>query len=486
MRGPLSHVRLSISTRLALWYGLSLLLLLSLFVAFLYTSFHLSLHQDFEAQLRHDEARLREAVRVEAGRPVLRANEALRFVAYQTDGAAGTYVRLLSPAGDVRYRSPNFEKHEKLPLSLPETRAPVDVGRVWEGVRARSRYAPLTDSEGQLVAWLEVTRLESALHRELHRLRWLLALGVLLGAAIAVGSGYYLARRALHPVAAITGAARKIEAEDLSRRLPADFGVRDELADLAETLNALLARLDASFERERRFRADAAHEMFTPISALQSEIDVALRKPREAAYYQETLGTLGKHVRRLSRIVEDLLRLSRAEAIGRPETKGTNASEVARCLLKQFGASAEAQAVHLACDLASDVPAAVDPAHLEAILENLLDNAIKYTPPGGTVTVSAAVEGGEAVLRVADTGIGFTEKEAARLFDRFYRADAHPVQQVRGSGLGLSLAKAVVEVYGGGIAARSPGRGRGSTFEVHLPLVESEGAASPSGRRDSG
>jgi len=215
--------------------------------------------------------------------------------------------------------------------------------------------------------------------------------------------------------------------------------------------------------------------MFTPISAILSEIDVTLRKLREAPYYEETLQTVRRHAQRLAGIVEALLKLSHAEAIGHIERKKVDASEVARDLIEHFRASAEARSVQLPCDLASDVPAAVDPAHLEAVLENLLDNAIKYTPPGGTVTVSTYVEGREAVLRITDTGVGFTEEEAARLFDRFYRSVAHPVQQVRGSGLGLSIAKAVVDVYGGHITAQSPGRSLGSTFEVRLPLAELEG-----------
>lgn len=464
-----SSIRLSISTRLTLWYGLSLLFLLSLFVIFLYTSFHVSLHRDFETQLSRADARLREAIRFEGGTPRLVENEALRSVAYQTDGAAGTYVRLLSPGGEVLFQSPNFAGHTRLAPSLPEQDAPVEVSLTWQGMPARSRYAPLTDDRDRLAGWLEVTRLESDLHRELHRLRWLLALGILLGTGVAIGSGYGLARRALRPVATITGAARKIQAEARPQRLPTDFGVRDELTDLAETLNELLARLDASFERERRFRADAAHEMFTPISAIQSEIDVTLRKPREAAYYQETLATLQAHIQRLSSLVEDLLRLSRAEAIGSRGAKQANVSDVVRVGVERFQAAAATRSVTLSAEVEPDVCAAIDPAHLEAVVENLLDNAIKYTPQGGTVKVSAAARGREAVLCVSDTGVGFTPEEGSRLFDRFYRADKPPVQQVRGSGLGLSIAKAVLEVYGGEISARSPGRNQGSTFEVRLP-----------------
>lgn len=468
------QLRLSISARLTLWYGLSLLILLSLFVIFLYTSFHVSLHRDFEEQLRRDEERVRGAIEIGTGGPLLQEGEALRSVALQTEGAAGTFVRLFDPSGTIVYRSPNFDDQPVLEPALPQTVEPEVVGRTWQGAPARSRYVPLVDERGRLAGSLEVTRLESTLHRELHRLRWLLALGVLLGVAVAIASGYGLARRALRPVATLTGAAREIEAGDLGRRLPSDFGARDELTDLAETLNALLARLDASFERERHFRADAAHEMFTPISALQSEIDVALLRPREAAYYRETLDTLRGHVQRLAGLVEGLLRLSRAEAGEAAMQERADASEVVRHVTERLQSQADARCVRLVCDLAAEVPAAVGAAHLEAIAENVIDNAIKYTPPEGVVTVTTAVEGNEAIVRVSDTGVGFSEEEAARLFDRFYRADARAVQQVRGSGLGLSIVKAVVDTYEGRIAAYSAGDEKGSTFEVRLPLSTSD------------
>lgn len=469
MRSSFPPLRLSISARLTLWYGLSLLLLLSLFVVFLYTSFHVSLHRDFEAQLRRDEARVREAVRIGAEGPVLQPGEALRSVALQTEGAAGTYVRLLAPSEEVLYRSPNFGGTTRLSPSLPAAVEPVDVSRTWQGGPARSRYAPLLDEEERLAGWLEVTRLESSLHHELHRLRWLLALGILLGTAVAIGSGYGLARRALRPVATITEAARKVEAEKLGWRLPTDFGVRDELTDLAETLNALLARLDASFERERRFRADAAHEMFTPLAAIESEVDVTLRKPREGAYYEETLETVRKHAQRLSGIVEGLLQLSRAEAIERPEAQRADVSCLVLQRLEHFRTSAEAQGVVLRHNVPPGVQAAVDPAHLETVFDNILDNAIKYTPPGGTVTVAVrhGQDGGR--IEVADTGIGLSGAEQAQLFDRFYRSENPAVQRQRGGGLGLSIAAAIVEAYGGRIEAESGGPGRGSLFKIVLP-----------------
>ena len=470
-------LRLSISTRLALWYGLGLLILLSLFVAFLYAGLHLSLHDEFERQLEADESRLMQAVRTVDGGPKLDVELALRAVALKTDGAAGTYVRLFSAGGTMLFESENFARRSELLASVPNGEPLLMVSRAWDGAPARTRYLALRGDANRIVGWLETTRLESNLHNELHRIRWLLALGILAGAFIAIASGYGMARRALRPVATITAAARRIHAETPGQRLPTGFGVQDELSDLATTLNDLLARLDTSFERERRFRADAAHEMFTPISAMRSELEVAVRKPRDAAYYVEVMTTMQGHVERLSRIVDDLLRLSRAEATLSGGDARCDAREVLVSVANRFRTPAQSRHVAMSIDGRRDpLPVRMDGSHLEAVLENLVDNAVKYTPPGGTVHLTADADGDLVILRVTDTGAGFDADDGSHLFDRFYRADTAAVHSVRGSGLGLSIAKAIVDVYGGAIEAASEGRDRGSCFEVRLKGADASGA----------
>ena len=465
----MSGLRLPISLRLTFWYGLSLLILLSVFVVFLYTSFHVTLHRDFSDQLDQAQRLLLPAIQTEAETPTLVPSAAIRSVAYQTDGADGTYVRLFSSDGHVLYQSPNFAEHKRFRPSLPATATEVAYNHIWEGAPARSQYTPVRNAAGDLRGWLEITRLESAIHRELHRLEWLLAVGIVLGVLVAIASGYGLARRALRPVAALTEAANQIRVTDLEHRLPADFGVRDELTDLADTFNAMLRRLQASFERERRFRADAAHEMFTPLSAVQSEIDVALHRPREAPYYEQTLRTVCDHTRRMSEILDGLLQLSRAEALEKVVQEPVDVSRIVTRRLDYFKSQATARQVVLEKVIAPGLLAPVDPGHIEMVLDNLVDNALKYTSPGGTVCLSLSQENETVVLRVSDTGAGFTEDERDHLFDRFYRADTSIVRQTRGSGLGLSIAKALVEAYSGRIVAYSDGHDAGSLFEVRVP-----------------
>jgi signal transduction histidine kinase len=283
----------------------------------------------------------------------------------------------------------------------------------------------------------------------------------------------------------MTEAARRMsEAEGrgaFADRLPADFGPPDELTELAETFNGLLARLEASVARERRFTANAAHELLTPLATLRSEAEVALRRERDAPAYREALGNLLLDVERMTATVRGLLDLARAERLEkRPEDRVDLGALVAERTAR-LRPEAEAKGLTLDAVVAPDIAVTAEAAPLAEIVDNLLRNAVKYTPAGGSVTVELAhgatdgsrgnAASGEAVLRVRDTGIGFAPEDAGHLFDRFYRSDDAAVQAESGSGLGLAVARAIAEAYGGSVRAESAGPGRGATFEVRLPCL---------------
>ena len=456
--------RLSISTRLALWYGLSLLLLLGLVAGFLYAGFHLTLHRDFDAALAAEADRV-EAVLPSGGMPTAAP------AAFVRAAEASPYaVHLLAPSGEIVYGN------GRLPAVVPHAPGTDGADTDEAGYHthgepdpSRTLYEPIADARGQTAAWVAVTATESGLHREMHRLGWLLALAVLFGTAVAAASGYGLARRALRPVASLTRAANEIGPAERGARLPTEPGPADELGDLAGAFNALLARLDGAFERERRFRADAAHELLTPVTAARSEIDVALRRERDPEGYRAALTTLARHVDRMGGLVSDLLALSRAETGQTPSSGTVDLSVLAERLAERLDPVADAKSVSLDRDLGSGVVAAADAADMELAVGNLLDNAIKYTPPGGRVTLSVRRQDGEALIVVADTGLGFEASERERLFERFYRADAPEVQGEVGSGLGLAIAQRLAERHGGEVTATSDGPGAGSTFALHLP-----------------
>lgn len=465
----MSGRRLPFSVRLSVWYGVSLLILLSVFVIFLYTSFDLSVHRDFSDQMDEAQRILVSAIDTESEVLTLIPSEAVESVAYRTRGGNGTYVRILSIEGGPIYASPNFANDDIFTPLLPATESTYVHNHEWGGLPVRSLYSPLRDNKGELRGWLEITRLESSIHRELHRLEWILAIGVILGVLVAIASGYSLAKRALRPVVVLTDAANQIRLTNAEHRLPSDFGVKDELSDLAHTFNVMLDRFQSSFKRERRFRADAAHEMFTPLSAMQSEIDVALHRSREPAYYRQTLQTVRDRTEGLSETLDGLLELSSAEGIENVVSKKVNLSSLVIERLKQIEGLVKEKHVTLEFDVSSDMYVMCDSGHIESILDNLISNAVKYTSEGGKICIQAHSDGVETVTRISDSGIGFTESERGHLFDRFFRSDDPCVQRTRGNGLGLSIVKALVETYGGSITASSPGRSAGSIFEVRLP-----------------
>ena len=461
----------SISTRLALWYGMTIFVLLGIFAVLTYINFHLSRHRDFDQHLAHEQRVLEPFIRFDASGPRFEKLDELRSVAYQTDGIYGTYVRLLTPDGHVRYESPNFERHQPLAVALPASRKEENVSRVWEEEPIRTVYLPLRTSADSLRGWLEVTGFEWSLHQELGRLTRTFGFGIFFAVLLAVAGGYLLARRALHPVAEITASANEISATDLSTRLPTRFRVQDELTKLAETINSLLDRLEASFRRERLFTANAAHEMITPLATMRGELELVLRAPGDLEACLQAIRTGLSDIDRMNRIVRALLQLSKAEQLKDMPRRPVDVGALCAEHLERFRDRADVQGTRLSLETTPGLVVSADEVNLGKVLDNLLDNAFKYTPEHGHITVATRAEGGAAVIEVSDTGCGFPPEVGQHLFDRFYRADMKAVQVRPGSGLGLAIAKTIVEAYDGTISARSDGPNEGSTFTVRIPLA---------------
>ena len=467
-------VRLStlpISARLALWYALTLLLLLSAFAVFCYVGFHAAAHRSFDRHLDHEleaVAPLLDATASGVGAGALATSDA---VATRLEGPNATFVRVLAPDGAVRYQSANVAGLPPLGVTLPEGDEALRLSREWAGDPVRSLVAPLRAPGGAVAGYVEVSGVEWSRHQELRDLGRMLALGVALSVLFALGAGWWLARRSLRPVAVLTDAAGRMAADGgrLGARLPSDFRTRDELTDLAETFNGLLSRLEASVERERRFTANAAHELLTPLATLRSEAEVALRREREPEAYRETLGRVVEDVAEMTGTVRGLLHLARAESLAKTPEARLDLSALVRQRAER--AEAEARGLALALDVDPGVRLAAEAAPLAEVVDNLVGNAVKYTPAGGRVAVRLRHAGGAARLEVEDTGPGFDAATCERLFDRFFRADTPEVQAEPGSGLGLAIVKAIVEGYGGRVGCASDGPGRGATFWAELPCL---------------
>ncbi|MDT7856426.1 ATP-binding protein [Rubrivirga sp. S365] len=467
---------LPISARLALWYALTLFLLLSAFAVFCYVGFHAAAHRSFDRHLDHELEAVVPLLRVGADGVDASALGGAAPVATRLGGPSATFVRVLTPGGAVASASANVASMPPLGVELPSAGGPLRLSREWAGEPVRSLVAPLRAPGGAVVGYAEVSGVEWSRHRELRDLGRTLALGVALSVLFALGAGWWLARRALRPVAVLTDAAGRLAADGarLGGRLPSSFRTRDELTALAQTFNGLLARLEASVERERRFTSNAAHELLTPLATLRSEAEVALRRDREPEAYRETLGRVVEDVAEMTGTVRGLLQLARAESLPQPPGERLDLGELVARRAERARAEAEAKGVALSVDVAAGVRVRAEAAPLAEVVDNLVGNAVKYTPPGGRVAVRLSHAGGAARLEVADTGAGFDGPTCERLFDRFFRADAPEVQAESGSGLGLAIVKAIVEGYGGTVGCASDGPGRGATFWAVLPCLGGE------------
>src|SRR5579863_3370309 len=373
-----------------------------------------------------------------------------------------------APADSVAERaiaSSGFQQFVE--AALRSDRAYQNVAAERGGLRG---YAVRFTANGQ--TWsLVILRSLHAQHETLEEIRvafsWLIPLGVLLASA----GGYFLARRSLAPVAAMGAQAERIGAVNLHDRL-AVRNPNDELGRLAQTFNDLLDRLDQSFERQRRFISDASHELRTPISILRGEAEVALsqvsRSPEE---YRESLAVLYQEAQRLSRTVEDLFTLTRADAGEyRLACSDFYLDELVADCVRAARALAQAKNITLAAVTPEEMPVRGDEDLLRRMILNLLDNAIKYTPAGGNVSVTCASVPDGYELSVTDSGPGIPVEMQSRVFERFFRADRARSRTGAdgGAGLGLSIARWIAEAHLGRIElVRSDATG--SKFTVCIP-----------------
>jgi heavy metal sensor kinase len=307
-----------------------------------------------------------------------------------------------------------------------------------------------------------------AIRAELAVVRRAIFIALPLILALAGLGGYALATRSLRPLGWMAEQARRITGSNLETRIEIPHAA-EELAVLVTSFNELLSRLDQSFDTMRRFVADASHELRTPISVIRGEADVALSQERSPAEYRESLAIVLDESRRLSRLVDDLLNLARADAGHvQLQTHDFYLNELLAECCRNVQGLATARGIHLECRPGNDLQFTGDEQLLRRLLINLLDNAIRYTLSGGQVT--AALEAGAArvQLRVSDTGIGIAPTDAARIFERFYRAGEARNRQHGGFGLGLAIVKWIAESHRGTVECVSE-LGRGSTFTVTLP-----------------
>jgi len=338
-------------------------------------------------------------------------------------------------------------------------------GEVYRGV-----YHPAHDAAGKpLVAVVAIpTR---PLQRSLDSLLGALLLALAIGGTAAALGARRAARLLTEPLEQIASAADRIGGKDLQARIP-DVSLDVELRQMTGVLNNMLARLEATFSAQRRFVTDASHELRSPLANLRGTIEVALRRPRTPDEYREALTVALAEAERLSHLVQELLMLSRFDSNQLVlDCASCDLAEVARESVTALDARRQDRGVQLRLE-GEPVTLVGDPHRLRQVVDNLLDNALRHAPPGSQVVVRSGREAGRASLIVQDAGPGLSSDELAHIFDRFYRTEAARGRDSGGLGLGLAIAKAIVEAHHGTLAARST-PGQGCTFTVLLPLAPS-------------
>jgi heavy metal sensor kinase len=458
----------SIRLRLTLWYVLLLAVILAAFSTGIYLTLRQNLYGNLDDSIETRANDLLAVMRYDGERPTLSGR-----IPSDNPNQGEQFVRVFDLAGE-----PTFDN------STPEGDIPVDRGAVGAALAGKTvtRTVDVSDEtirvrtlpiepDGQISGVLEVGRSEGDVGDTLRTL--LLVLGIAYPVTLALASfgGAFLAGRALSPIDKLTRLARRVSAKDLSQRLNLRLP-DDEVGRLARTFDEMIARLDDAFRRQRQFTADASHELRTPLTAIKGQVEVALRRRRDAAAYREVLQAVNEEVDRLIRLVGSLLTLARADAGQIPIALETvSLPELVAGAVEQVDPVAKQRDIELSASAGPAVTLQADEDLLLQLLLNLLDNAIKHTPAGGRVTVGWRVNGRQVELWVRDTGVGIAGEHLAHIFDRFYRVDKARSRAEGGVGLGLSICRWIAEAHGGSISVESA-LGRGSTFTVRLPAAD--------------
>jgi heavy metal sensor kinase len=452
----------SVRVRLAFWYVGAMLVVIGVYVAAVYVFVSRNASENLNQQLRQDFTWVYASLyQDEEGMYMLTEPERI-----DPDFPLPWVQVWRGDRSRVVYRNGEAQR-----TSVPESRSVVGEGIVTltaedgERMRIMTQRGALKGPFAESRVVIQIGRSESSMDAQLRDLALILVLGLPIAVAVAGVGGYVLARRALAPIERMTSHARTITAERLNDRLPVD-NPDDEMGRLAAVFNQTLGRLEQSFEQMRRFTADVSHQLRTPLTAIRSVGEVGLRAGRrDEASYRAIIGSMLEETDRLSVLVDRLLSLSRAETHQATLTPDSvSLVELAEDVVGHLGVLAEEKGQSLSVDATGRPTAVIDRVVLRQALINLVDNAIKFTPPGGQVSVRVTSDDGTAVVDVTDTGPGIPSEARERIFDRFFRGDELAAS---GTGLGLSIAKGAVEANGGQLTLERSDA-QGTTFRIRL------------------
>ncbi len=390
------------------------------------------------------------------------------------------FIRITRPDGSVLYASGRTSSFD--PAGLPPLAVSAVQGnfarkaRLGDGNLLLDTVKVFASSDGHRF-FIESGGPMAPIETLLSRLLWSLLLGVPLLALITVGGGFFLVGRALAPVVRIAQSAERITLHNLNERLPL-MNTGDELEHLSLALNRMIVRLSEALEQNRRFLADASHELRTPLAAWRGEMESVVAQTRGLPELRDRAGSALEEVDRLAKIVDALFAISRLEA-GEAQQEWTrfDLAPLAASTTEQMLLLAEDKGISVGCKVQGHVSVDGDRARIKQVVVNLLDNAIKYTPSGGSINLHVYAHEDKAVIEVADTGMGIPASAVPHIFERFYRVDKARSRDAGGAGLGLAIVKSICLAHGGQVLVES-NNGQGSRFIVELPLAQTTHATS--------
>jgi heavy metal sensor kinase len=462
---------LPFQTRLILFCTVTFALLLTVLSLASYRLLAQQLDLDASADLAELTDGLHGYVRFEDGMPTLVFDEKDADQAAFVHAATRYYQIYDVNDGRLLVQSPALEPLG-LRLTPGEVRMFLDDPKPYDIQTAYGRFrisnslmAPASGGRYLLQVGASLEPMDATLQRYLH----LLMLRALPSLVLTLLAVWWMARRALSPLTTLAAEARGVNIGTLDRRLHTR-GTGDQLDDVASAFNETLANLENAFGEMRQFSSALAHELRTPLAALRGEMELALLRPRSESEWRTSAASQIDEIDKLTRMVNQLLTLARAEAGEIPLAHdAVDLGTLVATVTEQLEPVAQARDLDLHCVVHQPVTVRGDSGWLERLLLNLLDNAIKYTPSRGHIRVGVSREEDHARVDVSDTGPGIRAEAVPHIFERFYRVDPARSSTVEGAGLGLSLAKWIVDRHQGRIDVLSE-PGKGSTFTIWLPV----------------
>ncbi len=456
---------------LSFWYSLVLIAAIALFGYGVYLYLKQLQVSELERNLAEEVDWISNLMELERGRfsgnvPIQRLSEDIerRILGHFLVNPRNYLVVLTASSGDILFQSPGNNADV-----LPGSEVPSDrtILRSLPGPGGISLLVAARRADPFIV---QVAYTEQATQAVLEHLLSIFLILAPVTLFLSVAGGWFLSGLALRPISQITGLANRISAQNLNQQIP-PRPINDELGELITTINSMIRRLQASFDQIREFSMNVAHELKTPLTILKGESELALTKPVTAAEAERLATTYLEETVRMSRIVEDLLTLAKADA-------GQLVMERERIAMKDLvqdlyeDAQILGATKDLQVELKGNAPAVVqgDPLRLRQLFRAIIANAVQYTDRGGTIRISSSISGSNLLVTIEDTGIGIPAGSLDRIFDRFYRVESARSRVRGGSGLGLAIAKWIAEAHRGSIAVTST-EGKGSSLTVRLPII---------------